>query len=110
MGQYWCANCGEPSGMMGHSFGGGFTCKHVPVEEREEIVCDECGQEIWPFNGPNPLEAKKTQWMKRMKEQISNDDTEIAHGNADDILCDMLIELGHGDLVDLYYEVSKWYA
>lgn len=45
-----------------------------------------------------------------LKEQQSNGDTEMAHSNADDILCDFLIYLGYKDVVDEYRKVSKWYA
>lgn len=45
-----------------------------------------------------------------MRQQINNDDPEAAHYIADDILCDVLIELGYENLVDLFYEVPKWYA
>lgn len=45
-----------------------------------------------------------------MREQIKNNDCEVAHHIADDILCDVLIELGYEKLVDLFYKVDKWYA
>jgi hypothetical protein len=32
------------------------------------------------------------------------------HVSADKCLCDLLIALGYGDVVDLYHEVDKWYA
>jgi hypothetical protein len=46
---------------------------------------------------------------KLIKEQ-SNDDTEIAHCNADDLLCDLLVELGFVDIVKEYSRIDKWYA
>jgi hypothetical protein len=39
-----------------------------------------------------------------------NDDTEMAHYEADDVLCDFLIELGHSDVVEQFKKVKKWYA
>jgi hypothetical protein len=36
-------------------------------------------------------------------------DTEIAHGMADEILCDFLIGLGYGDIVEEYKKIDKWY-
>ncbi len=41
---------------------------------------------------------------------VPGGDLESTHGNADDILCDLLCNLGHGDVVDIYKEVGKWYA
>lgn len=40
----------------------------------------------------------------------SNDDTELAHIQADEILCKFLEELGHNDVVKEYNKISKWYA
>jgi hypothetical protein len=45
-----------------------------------------------------------------MRQQTNNDDTEAAHHLADEILCDVLNELGYKNLVDLFYKVDKWYA
>jgi len=49
-------------------------------------------------------------YMKRMKEAGNNGDIEVAHIDADGILCELLIELGYGKLIELYNEVDKWYA
>lgn len=40
----------------------------------------------------------------------NNGDTESAHANADDVLCNLLDALGYGDVVAEYYRVSKWFA
>lgn len=45
-----------------------------------------------------------------MKECVNNSDIELAHLDADDILCDVLTQLGYKELVDLYKKVDKWYA
>lgn len=45
-----------------------------------------------------------------MREQINNVDPEVAHALADDILCDVLTELGYKKLVDLFHEVDRWYS
>lgn len=52
----------------------------------------------------------KDEALRRMKECVRSGDPEIAHSNADDILCEFLRDLGHGDLVDIYCDVDKWYA
>ena len=46
----------------------------------------------------------------RMKECIDNGDIEIGHIIADDLLCEILNELNHGDIVELYRKVKKWHA
>lgn len=37
-------------------------------------------------------------------------DTDAEHKEADDILCDLLIDLGYADVVTLWKQVHKWYA
>ena len=37
-------------------------------------------------------------------------DSEAAHAEADDVICDLLRELGYGDVVDEYEKVDKWYS
>ncbi len=48
--------------------------------------------------------------VEKMKECVNSGDTEVAHLDADDILCDVLTQLGYKELVDLYEKVNKWYA
>lgn len=48
--------------------------------------------------------------IEKMKKCVNNGDTEVAHLDADDILCDVLTQLGYKELVDLYEKVKKWYA
>jgi len=49
-------------------------------------------------------------YKQKLKECISNHDYEIAHYDADNILCDLLKDLGYKEIVDLWNEVGKWYA
>ena len=37
-------------------------------------------------------------------------DLEVAHAQADDILCALLRYLGHDTVVDAWHRVDKWYA
>lgn len=48
--------------------------------------------------------------VEKMKECVNSGDTEVAHLDADAILCDVLTQLGYKELVDLYEKVKKWYA
>ena len=51
-------------------------------------------------------------YIKRMKDciELSKDETETAHVMADDVLCDLICELGHLYIVELFNEVKKWYS
>jgi hypothetical protein len=48
--------------------------------------------------------------IKFLEEQKDNGDTEIAHGVADDVICELLEALGYSDVVEAYNKVDKWYA
>lgn len=48
--------------------------------------------------------------IKKLKMEQSNGDTEMAHSNADDVLCELLRSLGYSDVVDEYEKVDKWFA
>lgn len=50
------------------------------------------------------------QALVRMRAAKQIEDTEAAHLEADEILCQYLRELGATELVDLWNEIDKWYA
>lgn len=51
-----------------------------------------------------------TKALREIKEAQQNDDTECAHGDADDALCDLLSTLGFSEIVTEYHKVKKWFA
>lgn len=46
----------------------------------------------------------------RIKEKCSHGDWEIAHIDADEILCELLRSLGYAKTVEAWVAVDKWYA
>lgn len=48
--------------------------------------------------------------IKKLIECQEDWDTENAHGEADDTLCEFLIALGYPEVVEEWKKVSKWYA
>ena len=49
-------------------------------------------------------------YISRLLEEVKSGDTEHAHCEGDDILCELLTELGYADVVEVYMKVPKWYA
>lgn len=49
------------------------------------------------------LNAKYLMMMKTIKD-------EFEHDEADNLLCDLLEELGYTELVDAYRKIPKWYS
>lgn len=58
------------------------------------------------------IEKEKAECLERMKaiSQENDGDPESTHRQAGDVLCDLLIVLGHNDIVDIFYELERWYA
>jgi hypothetical protein len=52
----------------------------------------------------------KEEALAKLAECQKSNDTEVAHSDADDVLCDLLDELGYGDVVAEYHKVSKWFS
>jgi hypothetical protein len=42
--------------------------------------------------------------------ELGKGDPEIAHVNADEVLCELLTSLGFSDVVKEFKKVPKWYA
>lgn len=52
-------------------------------------------------------EELKKEAIKQLNDIAKIDDTETAHINADDVLCNLLSTLGYQDVIDAYMEVDK---
>ena len=52
----------------------------------------------------------KAEAVKRLRELQGHVDTEVAHVEADKILCELLIEVGFADVVVEWDRIDKWYA
>lgn len=50
------------------------------------------------------------EFAKKMKEIKMECDIEDAHAEMDDLMCDVLIQLGYKDGVDVFNSTDKWYA
>jgi hypothetical protein len=48
--------------------------------------------------------------IEKLKACQSNDDIEVAHSEADQVLCDLLESLGYNEVVKQWSVVPKWYA
>lgn len=55
-------------------------------------------------------EQELNDYITRLVKLRDNEDTEAAHIAADDILCEILEELGFTDVVKEYSKIDKWYA
>ena len=52
----------------------------------------------------------RQQAIDALNDASQNMDIEIAHMQADEILCELLRDLGYIDVVDAWEAVEKWYA
>lgn len=49
-------------------------------------------------------------YWNRLDSECFSDDVEHDHYVADDLLCQLLIDLGYEKVVEKFKEVHKWYA
>lgn len=50
------------------------------------------------------------QFAAAMSQAAKDRDTESAHATADDIMCELLRELGYEEGVEIFEQMEKWYA
>lgn len=48
--------------------------------------------------------------IAKLKKWQGPSDQEIAHGEADGVLCELLSALGYADVVAEWNKIDKWYA
>ena len=56
------------------------------------------------------LSMTKAELLAALRALAKSDDTEGAHGRADDLLCEVLRHLGYGEGVAIFEKMDKWYA
>jgi hypothetical protein len=56
------------------------------------------------------MEMTKEEALLELAEIKKDTDTEVAHIDADGVLCRLLMSLGYEDVVDAYHNIGKWYA
>ena len=56
------------------------------------------------------VKVRDKEVAKSIKDYCSSTDTEINHCMADDMLVDLLVELGYRVTVVAFRNVEKWYA
>ena len=66
-----------------------------------------CECEIWKL--PIPRQVYNA-YVMAMKEAAEDDDGERAHRNADHLLTDLLEALGCEEIVNVFYDVTRWYS
>ena len=74
------------------------------IDEVKEIV-DKCVETI---EKQSKLERIYLDKLKRLQEKM--DYVETRHIAEDELLCELLIELGLGEIVNQYAKTVKWYA
>lgn len=49
-------------------------------------------------------------YVLKAKEIIKSNDIEVVHAQLDGLLCDLLEQHGHTELVQIFRDAEKWYA
>lgn len=56
------------------------------------------------------METPQEKAKRKLIELQAMHDTETAHILADNVLCDLLEELGFEEVTEEYHKIRKWYA
>lgn len=62
------------------------------------------------FNYLERVLMTREEALEELKVIAKDTDTEVAHVDADDVLCQLLSDLGYNDVVMAYRQIGKWYA
>lgn len=58
----------------------------------------------------NINESSIEDYTERMRKLANSDDIEGRHYGMDDLMCEILKEMGFNELVEIFNETEKWYA
>ena len=101
---------------------------YMVEQDNGDYLCDEHEDNTWETRleaesvmdiaqggkGFVPYETKminaRQEAIEKLKTLAKDLDVEIAHKEADVVLCQLLFTLGYGDVVDEYHRIYKWYA
>lgn len=50
------------------------------------------------------------EFLKDMQTVASSNDPEWSHGYMDDMMCNLLKQLGYGEAIEVFRHTEKWYA
>lgn len=74
----------------------------------KDLLCPLCQLRV---KTASAFTIKKSEEYKQKLQLLQNDsDTEKVHAVADGILCELLRDLGYGEVVDAYEQLDMWYA
>jgi hypothetical protein len=95
----------------GVAFGKYYAGEHIECGGAKIKLPDTVDGYYAKFEGWMPeIDYKCNEYVDELQEIQNSKDYEQAHVEADKILCDLLRELGYGDVVDEWEKVEKHYA
>ncbi|MBQ7315689.1 MAG: hypothetical protein IJW90_01115 [Clostridia bacterium] len=106
--------------QFGH-YRGGYdkkTGEYSPITEEAKEACKDWNtrkdmdrfEEIKGMPCPMPDQLLLGKYVREMEEAICNDNKEAGHICCDEVMCDLLRELGYGAIVEVYDKQEKWYS
>lgn len=79
-------------------------CQNVAIE------CEDCNEVLLDYDKDETKKINVGEIKEKLKELQESDDVELSHYEADQIICNLLNDLGYTDVVKEYDKISKWYA
>ena len=93
-------------------------CYDCPCCDNEMCYCTvlperpDCFSDRLPECPLKEITITPEEFAKRMQEIHDRylDDEEVVHSEMDDLMCELLRQLGYGEGIDIFDNTHKWYA
>jgi hypothetical protein len=72
------------------------------MRDAEDVMYEDTGETL--------RRGLTTKALAKLRPLLGSPDPEVAHGDADDVLCELLRSLGFNEVVDVWEKAPKWYA
>ena len=99
-------NYDELKRHVGHTI----TCVTYGEGQNVAIECEDCNEILLDYDKDEIKKINIEEIKAKLKELQQSDDVELSHYEADQIICNLLNDLGYTDVVKEYNKISKWYA
>ena len=99
-------NYDELKRHVGHTI----TCVTYGEGQNVAIECEDCNEVLLDYDKDETEKINIEEIKAKLKELQQSDDVEQSHYEADQIICNLLNDLGYKDILKEYNKISKWYA
>ena len=105
---YQCSNCGFVRNAIEGHIGQYDFCPNCGADMRKEA--EVVHKPDYSYEADMARRLREETLKNKLQELAQSDDYEMAHREADELLCDFITKLGYGEVAQKFDAVPKWYA